>query len=161
MSILAGGGSSNIEYEKVKIDEWIEGKIKDVEVEKDVKSEWKNADGEVEEKVQDKVRFIFELVGYKFSHRSKRMTISTHKKSTLYKDFLVSLFPTLKPSVVVDLEMLKGQSVKTMWDERVSDRDGKTYQYLSKIKLLGNDDGKFHIVIRDEEKEKNTPDVPF
>ena len=159
MGILASSKSSgNIEYEKVTIDEWIEGNILDVEVELNVKSEWKNNDGEIEEKISDKVRFVFELEGYNFKHRSKWMTISTHKKSTLYKDFLVSLFPTLKPGVTVDLEMLKNAKVKTMWDNRISERDGKTYQFLSKLKLLNNNDGKFHIIVKDiVEKEE----IPF
>ena len=158
MSILASSNAGT-DYEKVKIDEWIEGDIKEVETKLNVKKIYKDADGNEEEKTIDQVRFIFKLDGYKFTHRSRLMTISTHEKSTLYKDFLVSLFPTLKPGKTVDLEMLKNKRVKTMWDERISDRDDKTYQFLSKIKLLNNDDGKFHIVV--DKKEEDVSEVPF
>ena len=126
-----------LEYEKVLIDEWINGEIVDVQEFKDVEQQYTNDEGEVDVRRVTKVRFKFNLEEYVYGHYSKKMTASMNEKSNLFK-FLRQIYgDRLLPDIAVDLDKLKGLKVKTMWDEVTLPNDN-IFQWTDKIRPLEN-----------------------
>lgn len=142
MVYIAGGKSKD--FEKVKVDEWITGVIQEVQEFKDVEKTFLNKEfdeenGEYHEvkttKLINQVRFKFKLDGYEFSHYSKKMTASLNERSNLFL-FLSQLYgELLSPDIPVELDMLKGVKVKTMWVE-IKLKDGGIFQYPDKIRSM-------------------------
>ena len=79
-------------YEKVKIHEWVEGEI--VEIQERVNDNRKYKDkktGEMKVKSADELRFVFTLTGYEFKHYSRWMTRSLYKEANLIKKYIKKL----------------------------------------------------------------------
>jgi hypothetical protein len=101
------------EFEKVKVGEFISGVIENIEYEKE--HTFKSPTGT---KVSAAVRFVFKLDGYQYPHRSRWMSFSYGEKSNLYKNFLNKLILGAMPDMDMDLDVLKGVKVKTIWNEQ-------------------------------------------
>lgn len=127
------------EFERVpKYDEWINGKILDIEYDENHKSTYQG-----EEKIRPAVRIKFGLEGCQFPKRSRWLTFSYGEKANLYKQFVSVLVEDAKPDMDLDLDAIKGLAVKTMWSE-----DGE-YDKLEMVRPLG------------EKLKPAADDVPF
>jgi hypothetical protein len=104
---------AKVEFEKVKVGEFINGVIENIEYEKD--HVFKSKEGT---KTAPAVRFVFKLDGYQYPHRSRWMTFSYAEKSNLYKNYLSKLILGAMPDMDMDLDVLKGVKVKTIWNEQ-------------------------------------------
>lgn len=114
------------EFERVpKYDEWIPGKILDIEYDENHKSTYQG-----EEKVRPCVRIKFGLEGCQFPKRSRWLTFSYGEKANLYKQFVSVLVEDAKPDMDLDLDVLKDMKIKTMWSE-----DGE-YDKLEMVRPL-------------------------
>lgn len=103
----------DIEYERVRTDDFVTGTI--AEIEYDQKHEFK-FQGNVN--CSPAVRFVFQVDGYQYKHRSRWMTFSYTEKSNLYQKYLTSLVEGAMPDMDYDLDNLKGMKVKILWAER-------------------------------------------
>ena len=131
-------GSQQTEFEKVKIDEYIEGEITDIQERLNKNKKYQDkATQEWKVKEVDECRFVFNLDGYKFKHYSRWMTLSSNENANLFKKYITGLLGTLAiPDNNYNLDMLKGIRVKTMWDE-LPLKDGRMFQFVNKIKPAG------------------------
>lgn len=104
---------SKTEFERIpKYDEWIPGKILDIEYDENHKSTYAG-----EEKIRPAVRFKFGLEGCTFPKRSRWLTFSYGEKANLYKHFVSVLVDDAEPDMDLDLDDLKDMAIKTMWSE--------------------------------------------
>ncbi len=103
-----------MEYEKVKIGEMISGVIEKVEY--DMEHKFKGFQGG-EDTVQPAVRLKFSLDGYKFPKFSRWMKFNLGEKANLYKKYVSKLVEGAKPDMDVDLDILNGMKIKTVWSE--------------------------------------------
>lgn len=151
---------SSTDYEKVKVDEWINGKIS--EIERDEKHEYKGQYGGI----FDSVRIKFELEGCKYAKYSRWMKFSYSEKSNLYSKYLTKLLSDPKPFMDFDIQQLEGMKVKTMWETEKNPK-GETFQVLQLIKPI---DGLLMVknleqVIEDHgpefNPEEHSVDTPF
>jgi hypothetical protein len=127
---------SKPEFERVPMyDDWIKGKIEDIEFNAEHKSTWNG-----EEKIRPAVRFKFALDGCQFAHRTGWMTFSYGEKTTLFKKYITALVKDAQPDMDFDLERLKGLEVKTMWAQNGD------YDNLEMVRPMG---------------EKLDPAIPF
>lgn len=101
-----------MEFEKVKIGEFVEGEIVKIEYDQEHKSNYQGV-----EKIGPAVRLVFELKGYKYPHRSRWMSFSYGEKANLYKKYLTKLVEGACPDMDFDLDNLKNMRVKTIWTE--------------------------------------------
>lgn len=115
------------EYEQVKVDEFIHGVITDIEYDQAHEITYQD-----EKKVFEAVKFKFALDGYKMPHSSFYLKLSYHEKSTLYKIIVKNLVENAEPFLDLDLSLLIGMRVKTMW-ENVKGKKS-TYQKLIMVK---------------------------
>jgi hypothetical protein len=134
------------DYEKVEVDTWINGIIEKVEYDPEHKTNFKDEETG-EEKIISAVRFKFKLDGYQYPHYSRWGTFSYHEKSNLFKKYLVSLVEGAQPDMDLDLDVLNGFPIKTMWGQ-----NGE-YQNLEMVRPIG---AKI-----DTKKVKASDDVPF
>jgi len=125
-----------MEFEKVALDEWINGRIDDIQEFKDVKKMYKDNDtGEMKERLINQVRFKLILEGYEFPHYTRKMTQSMNERSNLFI-FLQQIYgQNITPDVGIELDGLKGLKIKTMWSE-VPMKEGGVFQYPDKIRPL-------------------------
>jgi len=114
------------QFEKVKIGEFTEGIIENIEYDNEHKFK-----GPQRIKVSPAVRFVFKLEGYQYPHRSRWMTFSYGEKSGLYTKFISKLILGAFPDLDMDLDVLKGARVKIIWAE---DND---FQYPESIFPVG------------------------
>ena len=122
---------SKTDFEKVIVDDWIEGEIISEDIFRDVDQKFINKEGVLEMRKVDQIRFKFKLAGYKYAHYSRRMTLSTSKRSNLFK-FLQDIYgERIVPDIAINTEGLIGLKIKTMWKN-----DGE-YQNLVMIRSLG------------------------
>ena len=139
--------AQKIDYEKVIIDEFINGEIQEVQEFKDVEKDFM-VDKEIEDeegnittqKVKEtrkinQVRFKFKLEGYQYPHYTRKMTASVNEKSNLFKLLQMIYGEKLVPDIGVNLDLLKGLKVKVMYDE-VKLKDGSMFQYACKVRAL-------------------------
>lgn len=132
------------EFERIpKYDEWIEGQIIDIEYDENHKRSFQG-----DEKIGPCVRFKIGLKGCNFPHRSKWLTFSYGEKSNLYKQFVSVLVEDAEPDMDLDLDVVKGIPVKTMWSE-----DGD-YDKLVMIRPLGD---KVKAVASDAQETEKAP----
>ena len=124
------GGQQTMNYEKVKVDEWLAGAIEEVQYQADKKYKSKDKDtGEWSEKTAPHVRLKFKLDGYQYPHYSRWMKASTNEKSNFYAKYLKHLCPDFDcRDKVVDIDKLVGFRVRTMWEN-----DGE-YQNITSIR---------------------------
>lgn len=101
------------EFERVpKYDEWVIGKILDIEYDEAHKTTYQG-----EEKIRPCVRIKMGLEGCQFPKRSRWLSFSYGEKANLYKQFVSALVDGAEPDMDLDLDLLKGMSIKTMWSE--------------------------------------------
>lgn len=130
---------SDKEFEKVIIDEWITGEIVDVQEKKNVEKTFLNREtNEKETHTIDQIRLKFKLEGYKYSHYSRWMTASMNEKSNLFKILQQLYGERILPDIGVNLDLLKGVKVKTMWDE-IKLADGRMFQLPDKIRAVNSE----------------------
>lgn len=101
---------AHMDYERVPVDEWVNGVIQDIQYEPEHKRIWKG-----EEKVGPAVRFKFALEGCEYPHYSRWMSFNYGEKSNLFKKYIAALVENAKPNMDMDLDVLKGFKIKTMW----------------------------------------------
>lgn len=100
-------------YERVPVyDEWINGKIEDIEYDMEHKKIWKG-----EEKTGPAVRIKFILDGCKFPKKTPWMSFNYSEKANLYKKFITALVADATPDLDFDLDVLKGLDVKVMFTQ--------------------------------------------
>ena len=114
-------------FEKVPAyDTWINGKIIDIEYDEAHRSTYQG-----EEKVRPAVRFKLGLEGCNFPKRTRWMTFSYNEKAGLFKQFVSVLVEGAKPDMDLDLDVLKGMAIKTMWSQN------EEFDNLAMIRPLG------------------------
>ena len=121
---------SEIEYERVKVDDWINGTIVDIQYEAEHKSSYKG-----EEKIYPAVRFKFDLEGCEFAKYSRWMYFGYGEKTNLFKKYLSNILEDMKPDTEYDIYNLKGLKVKTMWANTIS-KSGDVYQHIEMIRAI-------------------------
>ena len=156
MTDIIGGGRKD--YERVFIDQWIKGQIREVEIRKN--HEQKYTDRETKEqktRLVDQVRFVFDLEGYDYPHNSRWMTFSTNEKSNLFKKYLSNI-AECSADAPINLTKLKGLKVKTMWNESKGN-DGRMWQYVEQIRI-GEDEKRPDIEVSTEDIPQESQDEP-
>lgn len=103
-----------IEFEKVAIGEMIPGVIDRVEYDQEHK--FKGFQGK-EDTIQPGVRIKMKLDGYSFPHYSRWMKFTLGEKSNLFKKYVSKLVANAVPDMDVDLDVLNGMKIKTVWSE--------------------------------------------
>jgi len=155
-----------VDYELVRVDDWIDGIIEEVELDNEHKFIWKGT-----ETIQPGVRFKFKLAGYDYPHYSRWNKFNTGSKANLYKKYIVSLVDDPEPNMMIDLDDFVGFKIKTMWTEK-KDAQGRIWQNTELIrpledKLVNNPEWKKHEAVEpapDATKEAESVDdssVPF
>lgn len=135
---------SNTQFEKVKVGEFVPGRIAEIEYDMGHKFYFQGT-----EKVGPGVRFVFELEGYKYPHKSRWVKFMAFEKAPLYKVYISKLVENVKPSDTFDLDALVGMEVKTMW---ANDKD---FQVVESIEPI---DKKLTVTI-DKDDDDFTPEV--
>ena len=126
------GGKQSMEYEKLAVDEWLTGKIEEVQYDehRTYKSKDKES-GEWSEKESPHVRLKLKIDGYKWPHYSRWMKCSTNGKSNFYSKYLKYLCPEYDcEDKVIDIDKLVGVKCKTMWE------NNDEYQNITSIRGL-------------------------
>ena len=141
---------SKIDYEKVKTGELISGTIDKIERDENHKSTYQG-----QERIYDAIRFVFQLTGYSYPHRSRWMTFSYNEKSTLYQKYISKLVENAEPEIDMDIEILQGCKVKTIWSEK----DG--YQSIDAIYPDGAKVKAEEVKDVEEEVDETGQQVPF
>lgn len=115
-------------FEKLQIDEWLTGTIKEIQYDLERKWTWQG-----EESVKPGIRFVFAVEGYEYPHYSGWLKFNLNEKSNLYKRYVSALVKDAKPDMDVDIDILKGMKVRMMWEENENG-----YQRVLKIKPVAN-----------------------
>src|SRR3990167_5202172 len=102
------------DYEKVAIGEMLSGVIEEVCYDNEHK--FKGFQGK-EDTIQPAVRLKFKLDGYKFPHYTRWMKFSLGEKANLYKKYIAKLVENATPDIDLDLDILNGMKIKTVWSE--------------------------------------------
>ena len=137
--------------EKVKIEDFIKGVISDIEYDDNHIFKYKG-----EEKVSPAIRFVFELEGCHFPHRSRWMNFNTGDKANLYKKYIAKLVKNAKPDMDFDLDIFKGMKIKTIWEEQGDFQNLESiYPNQNKIEIAGNENSPSEDddFVNEEEKE--------
>lgn len=122
------------DFEKLKIDEWLTGEIKEVAHRFNADRKLKNDDGVMEARPTDEIRIAFVFDGYEYKHFSRWMTASTNKESNFYKKYLSKILPDKQPNCDINTDELVGKKVKVMWEE--NEYNGEVYQNVSQVRAL-------------------------
>lgn len=144
------------DFEKVESDVWIPGFIKDIERDEARESEFKG-----EKRIVDSVRFVFELEGYKFPHKSRWMALSYHKKAGLFSKYMVALVENAKPYMLFDLTKIKNMKVKTMWSQNGEWSNLEMIRPLDKKMVAVFDTPKEQEPPAEEGSSESDDDLPF
>ncbi len=147
---------NNVDYERVKTGDFINGRIIDIQYDEEHEFKFK---GDI--KMRPACRFVFELEGYKFKHYTRWITFSYGEKTNLYKKYLENLVLGAMPDMDFDLDQLKGMSVKTIWK-------GEDFQSIELIRPIGNKLGSELIKepiapasVEDLPEEESSEDIGF
>lgn len=101
------------DFERIPVyGDWVKGKIADIGYDKEHKSMW-----EGKERIRFCIRFKFDLEGCKYPHYSRWLTFNYGEKATLFTKYIKQLVDGAQPDMDLDIDMLKGMSIKTMWLE--------------------------------------------
>ena len=138
-----------LDYEKVMLEVMLTGIIEVVQYNQEYK--FKGFSGG-EDTIQPAVRFNFSLDGYKFPHYSRWMKFTLAEKSNLYKKYVSKLVEDAMPDMDIDLDILNGMKIKTVWSE-----DGD-YQNIDAIYPAGPKI-KADTVIAEPAHEEEPPDL--
>ena len=101
------------DFEKVKIGEFINGVVEEMQYDMEHKFNYQGID-----KIVPAIRFKFQLEGYNFAHFSRWMTFSTSDKTNLYNKYLLKLVENAQPEMSFDFNELRGFKVKMIWTEK-------------------------------------------
>jgi hypothetical protein len=104
-----------MDYEKVTTEDFVSGIIEDVQYEES--HTFKGFNG-APDKVQPGVRFKFKLDGYQYPHYSRWMKFIYGEKANLYTKYISQLVENATPDMDLDIEVLKGLAIKTLWSEK-------------------------------------------
>jgi hypothetical protein len=165
MATPIGGNSKGMDYEKVRVLEWIKGKIIEFDVRAKDKEFFNAKTKEKTVRLVDQIRFKFELEGYEYPHFTNWLTQSTSEKANLFK-FLRGIMPTLEGNATVDIDKVVNVPLLIMYDE-IPRKDGLPgmYQFVDKIKIDGE---PIDLTLKKEESpamvapiKKEEEDVPF
>lgn len=94
----------------------VTGFLSEIERDPERKKTFKGVD-----RVVDCVRFVFQIEGCKFPHKSGWLTFNYSEKSALFTKYLTSLVEGAKPNMDFDIEQLKGMKVNMLWKENPKD----------------------------------------
>lgn len=111
------------EFEKVSVDEWINGEI--VEIQYDIKHLFKASEGPA-------VKVKISLSDYKYPKTTPWMLFSYSKKSNLFILFVEPLVEGAYEYMNFDLDQLKGAKIKVMFEQKGE------YQNILRIRPLSN-----------------------
>lgn len=100
-------------FEKIKTDDFVTGTIEDIVYDKE--HVFKGFNGAPDSPPQLGVRFVFNVDGYKFPHKTPWLKMSYSAKSNLFKKYISSLVQGAKEYMDFDLDQLKGMRVKLLW----------------------------------------------
>jgi len=114
------------DYEKVALGIPIAGVISNIDYED--KHVFKSKDGE---KTMSAVRLVLKLDGYEYPHRSRWMTFSYDERSNLFQKYLSELILGAMPEMEMDLDVIKGMRVSTVWGEQ------NDFQFIESISPIG------------------------
>lgn len=109
------------EFEKVAVDEWINGEISEIQYE--MKHAFKTSEGPA-------VKIKISLVGYKFPKTTPWMLFSYSKKSNIFILFIEPLVEGAYEYMNFDMDQLKGMKVKAMFEQKGE------YQNIVRIRPL-------------------------
>jgi len=84
-----------------------------------------------EDTVATAIRFKFVLEGAQYPKYSRWMRLSLNAKATLYKKYASALIEGLEPDADIDLDILKGMAISTIW------KDNGDFQNLETISAIG------------------------
>ena len=118
--------AEDFEYEKVPVDDFVNGVITKVEYDPEHENTYQG-----EKKVYEAIKVTFDLEGCDFPHSTFWMKLSYHKKSKVFQLFLKNLVENAEPFMDFDIGLLEGLQVKTMWEE-----NDKGYQNLVMVKPI-------------------------
>ena len=104
----------NKEFEKVKIGEMLSGIIETVQY--DLEHRFRGFQG-AEDTTQQATRLKFKLDGYEHPKYTRWMKFSLHEKSNLFKKYVSKLVEGAMPDMDLDLDVLNGVKIKTVWSE--------------------------------------------
>jgi len=145
---------SKTEYEKVIIGEFIYGKIADIQYDLEHTFKFQG-----KEKIAPAIRFIFKLGDYHHNHYSRWMNFNVGEKSNLYNKYMVKLIEGIKPDADIDLDILKGMEVKTLWNEK------NDFQFIESIfaaqPKIQVETAIMPVSTREEEEPPLEEDPPF
>lgn len=130
---------SNREFEKVKVGEFLNGVIKEVQYEKEHEFQYL---GTVTKTLG--IRFQLELEGYEHLKYTRWMKFNLGARANLYKKFVSTLVAGATPNIDFDLDELQGLKIQTYWVE-----NEKGYQNIELIKPVGN---KINVKQAEDEK---------
>ena len=103
-----------IKFEKVAIGEMITGIIEEVQY--DEKHTFKGFQGGPDTN-SPAIRFKLKLDNYEFPHFSRWMRFNLGSKSNLFNKYISKLIENAHPDMDIDLDVLKGVRIKTVWSE--------------------------------------------
>jgi hypothetical protein len=100
------------DYEKIDTNDFVTATIEQVMLDEnhEFKFEGKTT-------IKPAIRFKYTVDGYEYPHYSRWMTFSYGEKAELYKKYMTSLVQDAYPWMEVDIEILEGLKVKTLWKE--------------------------------------------
>src|SRR3977135_3267473 len=99
------------DFERIpKYGEPLKSKIADIAYDKEHKSIW-----EGKERIRYCVRFKFDVEGCSYPHYCGWLTFSYGEKATLFKKYIKQLVEGAQPDMDLDLDILKGMDVNTIW----------------------------------------------
>jgi len=104
------------------------------------------------------IRFKFTLTDCQYFHYSRWMRLSLNTKATLYKKYASELIEGLVPDADIDLDILNGVAVSTIWS------NNGDFQNLDSISAVGPKIKIMPEVNLDEKPEEEPPvneSVPF
>ena len=122
-----------MDYEKLKIGEFITGIIEEVQYDKE--HLFKGFQGK-EDTTQMAVRFKFKFDGYNHPHYSRWMKFMYASKANLYVKYVSKLVDNAQPDMELDLDLLQGLEVKTIWVENGDFQNLESIFPLNKKTLL-------------------------
>ena len=115
-------------YEKIPVGVEVVGIIEKIEY--DEKHSFKGFEGK-EGTIQSGVRIVLRLDGCQYLHKTRWMKFNVGSKATLYKKYLVALVEDAVPDMDIDLDVLNGMSISTVW------KDNGDFQNLEEISAIG------------------------
>jgi hypothetical protein len=146
------------EYERVPVGVPVIGIIEKVQYdEKHTFKAFKEGD---EDTIGLAIRFKFKLDGCEHAHYSRWMKLNVGEKANLYKKYLTALVENAVPDMDIELDILNGMAVKTVW------KDNGDFQNLESIEAIGKKVSQIDplpviVIGKDEEPPIDPASAPF